>query len=105
MPGLARTCLAAAHAHLPTLAPSAQGQCSSLYAQLHSASLTPATLSCLPARRLDACAVAGILTGNITEWDDPALAELNPEVGAALHLCHSQSYCSQHCNKAAVKSA
>lgn len=30
--------------------------------------------------RLDACAVAGILTGDVRAWDDPALQELNPEV-------------------------
>lgn len=30
--------------------------------------------------RLDACAVAGILEGNISNWNDPALRELNSEV-------------------------
>ncbi|EFN52019.1 hypothetical protein CHLNCDRAFT_139584 [Chlorella variabilis] len=29
--------------------------------------------------RLDACAVAAILTGDIRSWDDPQLVELNPE--------------------------
>lgn len=28
--------------------------------------------------RLDACAIAGILTESLTSWDDPALAALNP---------------------------
>jgi ABC-type phosphate transport system substrate-binding protein len=33
--------------------------------------------------RLDACAVAGILEGGISNWNDSALQELNPEVGSS----------------------
>jgi hypothetical protein len=39
--------------------------------------------------RLDACAVAGILTGDVRAWDDPALQELNPEVHPHLAACPS----------------
>lgn len=30
---------------------------------------------------LSACAVAGILVGDIDKWNDPVLKKLNPEVG------------------------
>ena len=38
-------------------------------------SMLPLPFSCCS---LDACAVAGILMGNITTWSDPALVALNP---------------------------
>ena len=47
----------------------------------------PLPLPLLPACRLDACAVAGVLMGNITTWDDPALVALNPDVCSGLWLC------------------
>jgi hypothetical protein len=43
-------------------------------------SLLPLPLLLPLACRLDACAVAGLLMGNITNWDDPALVALNPDV-------------------------
>ncbi len=48
--------------------------------------------------RLDAPAVAGIFSGRITRWDDPAIAELNPDtrlpataIRAVAHAGQSQS--------------
>ena len=53
----------------------------------------PCRIPCLPllplcACSLSACAVAGILVGDIDKWNDPVLKRLNPEVQRAL-LTHS----------------
>lgn len=41
--------------------------------------MCPALLRRAAAARLDACALAGILQGNISSWSDPALVALNEE--------------------------
>lgn len=43
-------------------------------------------------RRLSACAVAGILVGDIDKWNDPVLKKLNPEVRLPMRLAGGSTH-------------
>lgn len=43
-------------------------------------------------RRLSACAMAGILVGDIDKWNDPVLKKLNPEVRWPMRLAGGSAH-------------